>query len=86
MSFEKDITDIKKLVEADEKPVFRAASQEEIANRPDPAKEIRTKLDIYVPLYRADGTKATKDEIYNRIMDLVINAGMECQIYDQEIQ
>jgi len=86
MSFETDITQIKKMVEADEKPVFRAASQEEIANRPDPTKEIKTKLTIYMPLYKADGTKTTKDEAYNTIMELVINAGLECQIYEQEIE
>jgi len=45
MSLSKDVSEIKKLVEA--KPVFKAASREEVAKRPNPFKTHRFKFDLW---------------------------------------
>jgi len=51
-------------------------------------KEIRTKLDVYVDylegLYKDD--EHAKETIYNRIGQVLEQAGFSYQIYEQEIQ
>lgn len=80
MSLEKDIT---KIMEDD---VFKPADKDEVAKRQTEGKlEIRTNLDIYMPVRRR-GRTLSKEEAYEIIVKVLDDADLEYQIYEQEVQ